>query len=327
MMPRVLRIGCKVNLYLDITGVREDGYHELETLFYPVAAPFDVMEIIQGGADGHALPDAPAGTASGDLRGALPDASGDAFDGRPAARVGQGMSLWCSDQALETPANIVAKAYEAYARATGYRPELTVRLAKGIPSGAGLGGGSADAAALLGWLNARAGDKALSSAGLCALAAKLGADVPFFLLGRPAWATGIGEILTPARCDLSGLTMLVCMPREQVNTAWAYRAWDEAAGFGGSCAASPVLTRLCPPSMRPFCVSGTFIANCFEAVVFKRHPAVRLLKERLLELGARAAGMSGSGSAVFGLFRNPARADAAVSALKGPETTVFSALL
>jgi 4-diphosphocytidyl-2-C-methyl-D-erythritol kinase len=79
--------------------------------------------------------------------------------------------------------------------------------------------------------------------------------------------------------------------------------------------------------MRPFCVSGTLIANCFENVVFQAYPLVRLLKERLLSLGATSACMSGSGSAVFGIFRNAARADAAASALTRPEVAVFSALL
>ncbi|WP_243358988.1 4-(cytidine 5'-diphospho)-2-C-methyl-D-erythritol kinase [Fundidesulfovibrio terrae] len=290
-MPEVVTVGCKVNLYLDITGVRDNGYHELETLFFPVAEPSDTLELTPGGPES------------------------------------AGLTLTCSDKALEGRSNLVAKAYEAFAALTGFRPALAARLVKRTPSGAGLGGGSADAAALLAWLNARAGDKALSPDELAALAVRLGADVPFFLTGAPAWATGVGDQLTPAACDLSGLTMLVCMPEERVDTAWAYRAWDESHGITGRQGSKPALTSLCPASMRPFCVSGTFMANCFEAVVFKRHPAVRLLKERLLALGAAAACMSGSGSAVFGLFRDPARAIAAVSALSGPQTSVFCALL
>jgi len=285
-----LRIGCKVNLYLEITGVRENGYHELESLFYPVSEPHDTLELALA-------EDAP------------------------------GLVLTCSDKALETPSNLVAKAYEAFAAASGWRPGLRAHLDKSIPSGAGLGGGSADAAALLGWLNENAGDKALGAEELSALAAKLGADVPFFLLNRPAWATGIGEILEPAHGSLSGLTMLVAVPSERVNTAWAYAEWDRLHGFQAGKGFTAPLTRLCPATMRPFCVSGTFTANSFEPVVFSHFPAVRLLKERMLALGAAAAGMSGSGSAVFGIFRHAAWADAAASVLEGPDTAVFSARL
>ncbi|MBI4804481.1 MAG: 4-(cytidine 5'-diphospho)-2-C-methyl-D-erythritol kinase [Desulfovibrio sp.] len=289
-MSESLRIGCKVNLYLDITGVRENGYHELETLFYPVPEPHDTLEL-------------------------------------ELSQESDGLFLTCSDTALQGPSNLVAKAYEAYAARTGFRPGLTARLEKGIPSGAGLGGGSADAAALLGWLNAQAQELALSPGELGSLAAGLGADVPFFLSNSPAWATGIGDVLQAAASSLSGLAMLICVPSVRVNTAWAYKAWDQAREHGSALSTSQPLTRLSPASMRPFCVSGTLIANCFERVVFQAYPAVRLLKERLLGLGAASACMSGSGSAVFGIFRDAARADAAASALDEPEVAVFSALL
>ncbi|MFZ5427418.1 MAG: 4-(cytidine 5'-diphospho)-2-C-methyl-D-erythritol kinase [Thermodesulfobacteriota bacterium] len=302
MSPKKVRVGCKVNLFLEITGVREDGYHELKTLFYPVPEPHDILGFAPGVA-------AKAGP-----------------DGRPASRVGDGLALWCSEAALETPSNIVAKAYEAFAARTGFRPELTALLSKGIPHGAGLGGGSADAAAMLSWLNAESGEKALAQEDLAALAAKLGADVPFFLMNRPAWATGIGERLAPAEVDFSGMTMLVAVPPERVNTAWAYKAWDAAARTVAHEGAKGFLTRDRPASMRPFCVYGAFIANGFETVVFKEFPAIRLLKERLYGLGAAAACMSGSGSAVFALFRDPAKADAAASVL-GPTAAVFSAAL
>jgi len=286
-----LTIGCKINLYLEITGVRPDGYHELDTLFYPCPEPHDTLELEMTGGEG-------------------------------------GLVLTCSDPALETPSNLAARAYEAFGAATGWRPALRAHLVKRIPSGAGLGGGSADAAALLGWLNARA-EKALSKDALAALAATLGADVPFFLENRPARARGRGDILTPADVDLSGLTLVVAVPPERVSTAWAYAKWDEAkamkngrnAGKLGDGIAASFLTNLRGPDMRTLCV------NCFEPVVFETYPAVRKLKERLLALGAVAAGMSGSGSAVFGIFRHSAQADAALSALVTSGTAVFSALL
>jgi len=323
-MTHCLTIGCKLNLYLDITGVRPDGYHELDSVFYPCPEPHDTLELELVGGEG-------------------------------------GLTLSCSEPLLEGPGNLVSKAYEAFAAATGWRPGLQAHLVKRIPAGAGLGGGSADAAALLGWLNGEAGQRparnaparnALSDDALKGLAAGLGADVPFFLLNRPARAMGIGDVLAPWDVDLSGLTVVVAVPEERVNTAWAYARWDEAAGrrkgsLGGAGAAreddgaagrrkgnvpggvgaSLSLTSLRPPGMASFCVSGALVANCFEAVVFEAYPAVRLLKERLLVLGASAAGMSGSGSAVFGIFRHSAQADAALSALASSGTAVFSALL
>jgi len=295
-----LTIGCKVNLCLNITGVRPDGYHELDTLFYPCKEPHDSLELEMTGGAG-------------------------------------GLALTCSDPSLEGPSNLAARAYEVFGAATGCRPALRAHLVKRIPSGAGLGGGSADAASLLGWLNAqgRKTGKGLSEDALAALAAGLGADVPFFLMNRPARATGRGDILAPADVYLSGLSMVVAVPQERVNTAWAYAKWDEARvskkgrdmNTSGDAAAASFLTNPRAPDMEPLCVSGTFCANCFEPVVFGAYPAVGRLKERLLALGAAAAGMSGSGSAVFGLFRHSAQADAALPALAVSGTAVFSALL
>lgn len=304
-MSAKVRVGCKVNLYLEITGVRDDGYHELETLFYPVPEPHDILEFATGEA-------AQAGP-----------------DGRPPARVADGLALWCSEPALETASNIVAKAYEAFAARTGFRPELTALLSKGIPHGAGLGGGSADAAAMLSWLNAGAEEKALALEDLSALAARLGADVPFFLMNRPAWATGIGEKLAPAEVDFSGMTMLVAVPPERVNTAWAYKAWDEAHFHASG---EPMRTQgvnklaaipLCPRGMNRLLLRGRLFANSFEQVVFKAYPRVRMLKERLLNLGAAAACMSGSGSSVFALFEEHALAAKAASGIKQQGVLVY----
>jgi 4-diphosphocytidyl-2-C-methyl-D-erythritol kinase len=342
-----LEIGCKINLYLAITGVRSDGFHELETLFYPCPSPHDTLELEM--ADGNGRTDGKPGGLDTGPKSSMGGAGKTFVDG---PGVPQGLALTCSAKALETPANLVSRAYEAFAARTGFRPGLRAHLTKRIPSGAGLGGGSADAAALLNWLNAHARAQALPPADLSALAAKLGADIPFFLLNNPAWGTGIGDVLEPAPRSLSGMSILVAVPRERVNTAWAYKTWDQTqmdqvladsaridAGRTGSARTGASftnlsqpdpkapLTRFCPASMGPFCVSGAFIANCFEAVVFRAYPAVRLLKERLLALGAAAACMSGSGSAVFGIFRDASRADVAASDLADSGTVVFPALL
>ena len=282
--PLILRTRCKINLFLDIVGTRPDGYHELATLFYPISEPHDVLEASAG-------------------------------------KAGQGLVLTCSDPDLAGADNLAAKAYRAFARRTAFAPDLRVHLVKGAPSGAGLGGGSADAAAMLRLLNDLAGDRALPEPELCALAAGLGADVPFFLGQGPAWATGIGDNLRPVQNGLKGFFALVAKGDEGVSTAWAYREWD-AAGASRE-GRNTLLTTPPAPSTEPFCVSGMVVSNSFEAVVFPARPRVRLLKERLLALGASAAAMSGSGAAVFGLFRNRDQAEQAAKTLANEDFDVW----
>ena len=118
MEMAALRIGCKVNLTLRITGVRPNGWHELDTVFLPLAEPSDTLRL--------------------------------------ALRPGGGLALHCAEAGIDPENNTLTKAYRLFAEASGFRPGVDAVLEKGIPHGAGLGGGSADAAALLGWLNARA---------------------------------------------------------------------------------------------------------------------------------------------------------------------------
>ena len=141
METAALRIGCKVNLTLRITGVRPNGWHELDTVFLPLDEPSDTLRL--------------------------------------ALRPGGGLALHCAEPGIDPENNTLTKAYRLFAEASGFRPGVEAVLEKGIPHGAGLGGGSADAAALLGWLNARAPEP-LPLPELVGLAARIGADVPFF---------------------------------------------------------------------------------------------------------------------------------------------------
>ncbi|GAB6035467.1 4-(cytidine 5'-diphospho)-2-C-methyl-D-erythritol kinase [Fundidesulfovibrio butyratiphilus] len=286
--PVILRTRCKINLFLKIVGVRPDGYHELVTLFHPVSEPHDILKV------------------------------------RPE-QSGRGLVLTCSEPDLAGPDNLVAKAYRAFAARTGSAPDLGIELIKGAPSGAGLGGGSADAAAVLRYLNDTAEDFALSEPELRALAARLGADVPFFLGEGPAWATGVGERLRPVDNMLRGFFVVIAKGDEGVSTAWAYREWDTLAE--SRTGRNPLLTTPPGPSTEPFCVSGMRVANSFEAVIFPARPKVRTLKERLLALGASAAAMSGSGAAVFGLFRSRDRAEQAAQALEAQSFDVWTSAL
>lgn len=264
-----LRTGCKVNLHLEITGRLDNGYHTLRTLFLPLPEPHDELALAFGPTGG-------------------------------------GCVVEAGDPALETESNTMARAWRAMRRATGLDRGLSIRLAKGVPMGAGLGGGSADAAAVLRECNARAGNRALPPGELLALAATIGADVPFFLLDRPAWAEGIGDRLAPVDVDLSGFHLLLVCPPEHVSSAWAYRAFDEAAG-----------PRSRPPENRRgflTCAGREFknsprsrivLYNSFEDVVFSEHPNLLRYKEKLLSFGASGAVMSGSGASLLALFRSP----------------------
>lgn len=258
-----LSAGCKVNLYLDIVGVREDGYHEIESLFYPLPAPCDILTVEE--------------------------------------TQGEGLRLTSSCAALATQKNILAKAYARFAGATGFSPGLALHLHKNIPMGAGLGGGSSDAAAFLAWLNSRAGERALGEADLAGLALSLGADVPFFLKNEPAWVTGIGERLEPVPFDLGDYIVLVVCPTVHVNTRWAYRRWDELF-VRGRVRPRKELTPENSPIMSLCFTKPPKLWNGFEEVVFQEFPILYGIKKQILEHSADACVMSGSGSSFVALF-------------------------
>jgi len=278
--PLTVKAGCKVNLSLDITGIREDGYHELETLFYPLPEPCDTITM------------------------------------RPSAP-GSGLSITSNVPGLDLDSNTMAKAWRAFGDATGLFPDMRIELEKNIPMGAGLGGGSSDAAVVLAQLNRLAGGRALSEDALNRLAASVGADVPFFLVNRPAWAIGVGDQLTPADVSLSGMHAVLACPGVHVSTAWAYGAWD---AIHGQSPRDGLTWR--QSDIRKVNSSRVCLANAFEEVVFQNYPTIRKLKESLLASGACGAVMSGSGSSVFALFRDPGVAQEAARIEAGRQAVV-----
>lgn len=203
----------------------------------------------------------------------------------------------CSDPDLSGSGNILHKAWENFCAAVGSRPGVKCRLIKRIPCGSGLGGGSSDAATFLKWLSSLPGS-ATDSKTLLQIASRTGADVPFFLLGVPARVTGIGEIVEPLESvPVSGYVLLVCPPI-RIDTCRAYAALDIMRGDHGSTltkknvlATQKTLSQA--DSRNPL--------NDFEMPVFAAHPQLAQIKKLLLQAGGRAA-MSGSGSALFGLF-------------------------
>lgn len=250
------RPNCKINLGLHIVGRRPDGYHNLETLFLPVDQLCDELEI-------SLLP-------GGDT---TMTQTGIALDNAPAD-------------------NLCMRAYQLLHHEFGI-PPVAIRLHKHIPFGAGLGGGSSDAAFTLKMLNQMFA-LGLSPAALEQRAAQLGADCPFFIHNQPAYATGIGDRLQPIALDLSAYRIVIEIPpAEHVSTREAYAGLQLRGG------SRPYL----PEAVRqPVDQWRHTIVNDFEASVFPAHPAIAALKEDMYRRGALYASMTGSGAAVFGLF-------------------------
>ncbi|MBQ4326572.1 MAG: 4-(cytidine 5'-diphospho)-2-C-methyl-D-erythritol kinase, partial [Mailhella sp.] len=181
-----------------------------------------------------------------------------------------------------------------------------------IPHGAGLGGGSADGAEVLAWLQ-RQNPEPMEALALNALAARVGADVPFFLGRGACFAEGIGDVLRPAESGIEGWFGVLVCPRVAVNTAWAYGAWDaEKPSF------SLTEKRKADKNNRSSC-QCFYGMNDFELVVFAAHPQLAELKALLIQEGADIAGMSGSGSSLFGIFRSGESAARAAGVLRTAE--------
>ena len=291
-----LTAGCKVNLGLHITRIRPDGYHELDSLFLPLAEPSDLLEL-----------------------NALPDAA-------------PGIDIACDSGILDPADNTLTKAYRAYCQASALPPPaLRIRLHKGIPSGAGLGGGSSDAAALLRWLNT-SNAAPLAPEELAHVALHVGADVPFFLQGRPCRVRGIGEILEPASVELPGTSLLLVCPEERISTPWAYRAYDALAATKVRKTNSEDLTNSAMQAkgtalstMPDISTAATFcfrrchalaMRNDLEEAVAREYPVISTVRQALTRYGAWAVVMSGSGSAVVGLIAAE-EAETARAALTG----------
>ncbi len=221
--------------------------------------------------------------------------------------------LRCSDRSLEGPENLVVRAIQAIASEIGFRSYVYAHLEKKIPVARGLGGGSSDAAAaLIGML--RLTNAELPLPRLMEIAAGLGADVPYFLFGGRALAVNRGDEIYPLE-DRPKRTIVVVSPKGiGVPTKDAYE-W-----------LGPELTRLTKPNrIWGFCAlcwsRQETVSNDFEGPVFSRHPRLREIRDGLLKRGAANAALAGSGSAVFGVYRNPARARRAARAF--PEDSVF----
>lgn len=229
---------CKINLGLNVTRKRDDGYHDIETCFYPIQWT-DILEVIPANKFEFTV-------------------SGDAIPGND---------------------NLCVKAYRLL-----NAPPAKIHLHKIIPTGAGLGGGSSDAAWTFRLLNDVFGLK-LSKDQLKKYAAQIGSDCAFFIEDGPMVGTGRGEILHPANITLKGKFVVIVKPDVHVSTAEAY------AG-------------IVPKESKLDLSDIGSLKNDFEETIFRKHPVIALIKRRLCEAGAVYASMSGSGSAVYGIFND-----------------------
>jgi 4-diphosphocytidyl-2-C-methyl-D-erythritol kinase len=248
----------KINLGLHVVSKRPDGYHNIETVFHSIDWT-DIIEIVRG----------PQHT-----RGVEVHSSGLPVAGKH------------SD-------NLCVKAYNQLAQDYSI-DAVKIYLHKQVPMGAGLGGGSADAAAVLKALNELFGLK-ISTTELEQRAAKLGADCAFFIQGKPVFAESTGTQFSPCKVDLSGYHLYVVHPGIHVGTAEAY---------SGVIPAKPAESILEILSL-PVETWKDHLHNDFEKSVFARHAEIAAVKRTLYDNGAVYASMSGSGSAVFGIFRQP----------------------
>jgi 4-diphosphocytidyl-2-C-methyl-D-erythritol kinase len=244
---------CKINLGLHVIGKRPDGYHDLETCFYPVPWT-DILEVIPANAFAFSL-------------------SGLEIPG-------------ASDQ------NLCVKAYQLLAREFSIEPVL-IHLHKIIFMGAGLGGGSSDAAHVIRMLN-EIFSLNLSQEKMIQLAASIGSDTAFFIQDRPMLGTGRGEVLSDIQVDLRGKFLVLVNPDIHVSTSEAY----------AHVRPSEPEVRLSEILARPLVEWKHCLKNDFEPSVFSKYPAIRELKDKLYSLGAMYASMSGSGATVFGIFKN-----------------------
>ena len=267
----ILTPNAKINVGLDVVRRRADGYHDIETLFVPVPDVRDVLEVVKA------------------------DEAGMTCYGTPC------------DVPVEK--NLCFKAFRLMQKNFGIG-DVHIYLYKNIPMGAGLGGGSSDAAFTLIALNA-VFSLGLSHERLAEIAAELGSDCPFFIYNRPMFASGRGEILEPFDIDLSPYRIEVVTPGIHISTAEAYAGVDaiKFPGVPGADGAGNAQSdhRSDSSDLKTKLSLGITnwrenVVNDFEAYAFAKYPILAKIKNDLYERGAIYASMTGSGSAVYGIF-------------------------
>jgi 4-diphosphocytidyl-2-C-methyl-D-erythritol kinase len=281
------RSPCKVNFTLNILGRRADGFHELETLLYPIRY-FDTLSVENAGHE---------------------------------------LKLTCSDPTLATDqTNLVYRAAAAFLKAQNISDGLSIHLEKRIPMAAGLGGGSGNAAATLLALNELFATN-LPFSTLAAIGAELGSDVPFFLQRNPAIGLGRGERIEPLKpfTALRGMYILLIHPGFGISTPWAYKSLGSFPAAlngtpGRAAALARTLSEPLDPSHGPHLTEAakTGFYNSLEAPALHKYPVLKLYQEFFLTESAEVALMSGSGSTTFAIFKDEASAASALEKFQDP---------
>lgn len=259
---------AKINLFLDVREKRPDGYHEVSTVMQNINLA-DLIEL--------------------------------------SVNETNPQVIYADSPACDFHDDIIIKSWQALRGRTGRDMPFAATVTKVIPVAAGLGGGSADAAATLVGLNSLF-DLGLSDTDLIDIAADIGADVPFFIAGGTALGTGAGENIEPVDampdCDI-----VIIKPKTNVSTARAYQDYDDFIEAGGTGArdknVEDMLSALAGGDYKGICAA---LFNSFEPAIFAKHPEIAAIKQAALNDGADAALMSGSGSTIFALTRDPGKA-------------------
>ncbi len=252
---------AKINIGLNVVEKRKDGYHNLETVFYPIPL-MDALEILidESLQEPYVL-----------------KVSGEILTGRPED-------------------NLVVKTFQLMKELFPSKINLpvSIHLHKHIPTGAGLGGGSSDAAFMVKALNQKF-KLGLTNKEMMTIVAKIGADCPFFIENKPVFAQGVGDLFSNIQCNLKGKSLVLIKPDVFVSTKDAYNL------------VKPQKPSVSLPNLLTLPIEKwkDCVANDFEPSVFRKYPEVAAIKDRLYDLGAEYASMSGSGSAVYGIFNEP----------------------
>ena len=285
---RTERANAKINLYLNVLSKREDGYHDLVSLMHSVSL-CDLVTV----------------------------------DFHPAPHTAIRLLASGNDEMPKDCRNLAWRAAELFLASAQRTGEVLISIEKHIPMAAGLAGGSTDAAAVLRGLNALCG-KPFNTEQLCQIGKRLGADVPFCIVGGSALVTGIGERLERMPI-MSDCPMVVACMGEGVSTPMAYRMLDEKyADFSMPVQKDRRVERLCEGLHQgKLDIVCDNLYNLFEEVVPATHSSVNRVKEIMTEKGAIRAMMSGSGPSVFGVFADPQDALAACEALREQGASAF----
>lgn len=250
---------------LTVTRKRQDGYHDIETIFYPLGLR-DVLEIVH---------DQTSKQETGDLNrnmGARFITTGIPINGNASK-------------------NLCVRAYQMLKSDFASLPAVEIYLHKAIPIGAGLGGGSADGTFTLSLLNEKFQLK-LTTNQLLDYALHLGSDCPFFIVNKPCFATGRGEFLQRIDLDLSMYSFVIVHPGIHISTSWAFEQLTPA----------PPRNSVCEIIQQPISTWKSELRNDFENAILNQHPELSTIKPQLYDSGAIYASLSGSGSCFYGIF-------------------------